>query len=251
MYNLNEIKESLTNNQIFDLLEYLDAAPILKETCIIARTICHGGSSHKLYYFFNTKLFRCFTNCPDSDAFDIFQLIIKVKKQEGIDFSLPQAISYVISYFNLSFEFESEDNKNELEDWKILNNYEKINNIENKKQIVELKIYDDDILNHLPHPRIIPWEREGILPQEINRRGVAYDPINEGIVIPHYDVNNNLIGIRERTLVKEEESYGKYRPMKLNGIMYNHPLSFALYNLNWSKENIARMGKAMVFEGKR
>ena len=36
-------------------------------------------------------------------------------------------------------------------------------------------------------------------------RGIAYDPKRHGIVIPHYDINNNLIGIRERTCRREEK----------------------------------------------
>ena len=63
-------------------------------------------------------------------------------------------------------------------------------------------------------------------------RGIAYDPKRHAIIIPHYDINNNLIGIRKRTLVEEEEVFGKYRPATFNGKMYNHPLGFNLYNLN-------------------
>ena len=85
----------------------------------------------------------------------------------------------------------------------------------------------------------------------MNARGICYDPVNCGIVIPHYDENGALIGIRERTLIREEEQYGKYRPAVINGKMYNHPLGFALYNLNNSKDNIARMGTAIVFEGEK
>ena len=33
--------------------------------------------------------------------------------------------------------------------------------------------------------------------------------------------------------------------------MYNHPLGFNLYNLNNSKENIKKLGKAIVFEGEK
>ena len=33
--------------------------------------------------------------------------------------------------------------------------------------------------------------------------------------------------------------------------MYNHPLGFALYNLNFSKENIRIIQKAVVFEGEK
>jgi hypothetical protein len=85
----------------------------------------------------------------------------------------------------------------------------------------------------------------------MNNRNICYDPKNCGIVIPHYDIDGNLIGIRERTLIKENEVNGKYRPALLNRQLYNHPLSFNLYNLNNSKENIARMKKAFVFESEK
>ena len=83
----------------------------------------------------------------------------------------------------------------------------------------------------------------------MNARGICYDPVNQGIIIPHYDENGALIGIRSRTLIKEEEVYGKYRPAIINGKQYNHPLGFALYNLNNSKKAIAQLGTAIVFEG--
>ena len=85
----------------------------------------------------------------------------------------------------------------------------------------------------------------------MDHRGIAYDPKNQGIVIPHYDINNQLVGIRERTLIKEEENFGKYRPAILNGVMYNHPLGFNLYNLNNSKNNIKIIKKVIVYEGEK
>ena len=85
----------------------------------------------------------------------------------------------------------------------------------------------------------------------MDHRGIAYDPKNQGIVIPHYDINNQLVGIRERTLIKEEENFGKYRPAILNGVMYNHPLGFNLYNLNNSKDNIKIIKKVIVYEGEK
>ena len=60
-----------------------------------------------------------------------------------------------------------------------------------------------------------------------------------------------MIGIRERTLIKENEKYGKYRPSIIGGKMYNHPLGFNLYNLNNSKEAIKLLKKAIVFEGEK
>ena len=85
----------------------------------------------------------------------------------------------------------------------------------------------------------------------ITNHNICYNPSSQAIVIPHYDENGFLIGIRERTLIKENEIYGKYRPTYLNKQMYNHPLGFSLYNLNNSKNNIKILKKAIVFEGEK
>ena len=247
---LEEIKNNLTIEQINDLLLTLGADPVMKNDLIICRTICHGGDSHKLYYYDNTKLFRCYTEC--STTFDIFQLIIKIQSQGGSEYTLPQALRYVCNYFNLELNYEkNNDEETLLQDWKILNRYDKILNNQYEDKIVDIKIYDNKILTYLPHPHILPWEQEGISAEVMQYHNICYNPSSQGIVIPHYDIDGNLVGIRERTLIKENEIYGKYRPMFLNKIMYNHPLGFNLYNINWSKENIKRTKKVIIFEGEK
>ena len=103
----------------------------------------------------------------------------------------------------------------------------------------------------MPRPRIIPWESEGISQEVMKVRGICYNPASQGIVIPHYNENNELIGIRERTLIKENEINGKYKPAIINRKMYNHPLGFNLYNLNNSQNNIRNIKKAIIFEGEK
>ena len=254
MTDKDRIKNELTIDQVFSLVAELGGDPRMGADGehFISRTICHGGQSHKLYYWNNTHLFRCFTECSP-EIFDIYELVRKVNARQNSEWTLPHAINYVASYFGLAIlESNFENEQNILQDWQILNKYNKISSVENnKKQRVEMKIYDKNILKHLPHPHIEPWEKEGITYEVMESRGICFDPANYGIVIPHYDINGNLIGIRERTLIKEEEQYGKYKPAILNGQMYNHPLGFALYNLNFSKENIKTMQKAIVFEGEK
>ena len=245
------IKNSLTIEQIKELLYALGGDPILKGDIIISRTICHGGQSHKLYYYDNTKLFRCYTDCPEN-SFDIYDFIIKNKKLEGIDFTLFQAIQFVITFFNLAISNENFVYSNEeVGDWQILNKYEQNSSQEKQEKIIEFKFYDDKILKYLPRPKIPMWLKEGISQEAMDNCGIAFDPVSWGIVIPHYNIDGKLIGIRERTLIKEEEENGKYKPAILNYQMYNHPLGFNLYNLNNSKDNIRKIKKAIVFEGEK
>ena len=260
-YDKDKLKNSLDIEQVFELLTFLGGEPIQKENIIISRTICHSGpnkGSHKLYYYDNTKLFKCFTDC--GDTFDIYDLIIRytentnnnLETQGKRPLELYHAIDFVANFFNYEITEDFLEKREELQDWQIFEKYDKISlaELEEKKK-VELKIFSQEILKNLPRPIIAPWEAEGIDREVMNDRGICFDPKNYGVVIPHFDIDNNLVGIRERTLVDENEKYGKYRPAILNGTMYNHPLSFNLYNLNKSKDAIKIMKKAIVFESEK
>lgn len=253
-FDKNELKESLTIDQVFEFVAEIGGEPIMEKggSVIMAKTICHnhiGEGSHKLYYYGNTHLFKCYTDC--GDTFDIYELVMRAKILAGEQWSLPKSIAYVARYFGISAEDENDfENTEQLEDWSIFKKYKKTDE-DKKSQIVQLKIFDKDTLKNLPRPHILPWEEEGILSEVMNKRGICYDPCYEGIVIPHYNIDNELVGIRERTLIKENEIYGKYRPAIINGQMYNHPLSFNLYDLNNSKEAIQVMKKTIVFEGEK
>ena len=246
---LENIKNNLTLDQVEDLLSSLGGEPFRQNEIIISRTICHCGESHKLFYYDNTKLFRCYTEC--SEIFDIFQLIMKVHETAGVKMALPQALNYIIKFFNLTIEKNNDfELLNDLEDWKILNRYSKEVK-EKEEQIVELKLFDKEILKFLPRPHILPWEKEGITKEICDFHNICYNPSSQAIVIPHYNKDNELIGIRERTLIKENEQFGKYKPALLNRKMYNHPLGFNLFNLNNSKDNIKILKKVIIFEGEK
>ena len=107
--NEKEVSERIKNNlsidQVKDLLYSLGGNPIVKGEMIMAQTICHDGHSHKLYYYNNTKLFRCYTNC--GDAFDIFDLVLKVKEVDGIKWVLPQAVNFIINFYGLTIQTEN------------------------------------------------------------------------------------------------------------------------------------------------
>lgn len=256
-YDKDLIKSELTLEQIQDLLFEWDGEPELRNNIIVSKTICHCGQSHKLYYYPNTTLFKCYTDC--GETFDIYQLTQKVmsreqpKSRKDPNWNLPEAIDYIARHFGYAPNENKEESQLDIkEDLRILEKYDRINNIDINTQEIELKKYDDTFLKYLPHPIIKPWLDEGISQKVIDTAGICYDPKNNGIVIPHRDINNRLVGVRERTLIKEQaEQYGKYMPARIGGNMFNHPLSFNLYNLNMSKNNIQQLGKAFVFESEK
>ena len=76
--------------------------------------------------------------------------------------------------------------------------------------------------------------------------------IKNKIIIPHYNINGELVGIRGRALNEwEVENVGKYMPVKLENKWYSHPLSLNLYGLNITKENIKKTGVCYIFESEK
>ena len=254
-YNKDEIKENLTLDQVFNFLEEYGGEPEYTSFGIISTTICHNlpqEGSRKLYYYDNTKLFKCYTGCDST--FDIFELFIKIKKnQENINITLGNAIIEIANFFGI-FPTEDDENLNiKIKDWEKIQKYEnREEKICDKKFSASLKIYDESILSRLIYPKISIWEKEGIDSQVIKNNKIGYYPVGEQITIPHYDIDGNFIGLRGRALIQEEaEMYGKYRPIKISKTTYKHPLGLNLYNLNNSKDNIRLMKKAIIFEGEK
>lgn len=260
-YDKDYIKKTLTIEQVHELVAELGGEPQpIHNNFFISKTISHnarGEGSYKLYYYQNDEqgIFKDYTG--GDDAFDIFELVRRVKSREepladNKEWEMPQAVAFVAQYFGFS---ATENNFKEnflIADWKKFDEYDKINNIQIENQIAELKTYDEAILKNLPRPLIEPWLRDHISKEIMDTYEICYDPVGCGIIIPHRDQDNRLVGIRARTLSKEDAAlYGKYRPAYLCRKLYNHPLSFTLYGLNLAKDNIAKIGKVIVFEGEK
>ena len=256
-YDKDLIKNSLDISQIEEIVAELGGEPQIQGDVLVSRTICHGGSSRKLYYYSNSSLFHCFTDC--SESFDIFELVRKVmsrehpKEREDPAWNLPEAIDYVARKFGFAPQENNEDSELAIgKDLILLNNYDRIKDIDINTQKVELKEYDGKFLKNLPHIKIESWIKDGITKNVMDYYEICYDPKNIGVVIPHKDINGRLVGIRERFLTEENiERYGKYRPAYFNRQLYTHPLSFNLYGLYQNKEHIKTMKKVFVFESEK
>ena len=254
-FDKQEVKEILTEDQIFELLEEWDALPERRKDCIVCRTICHnprGEGSHKLYYYYNTRLFQCYSGCSDP-LFDIFELTQKVfHNQQDIDIDLNEAVRFISMRFGI--EGKADANKDqEDEDWKIFGDYMARAGLTIKDYNAQLPEYDDAILKRFNYNvKIAPWLKEGITQEVLDYAKISFYPGGDQIVIPHFDIDGRLVGIRGRTVVQEDaDRFGKYRPIYANHTSFSHPLGFNLYGINWAKDNIRDSGKAIIFEGEK
>ena len=255
VFDKAKIREALTDENVYDLLQEWGGDPSRDTFGYVSATICHnppGEGSRKLYYYENTGLFRCYTGCDC--YFDIFELTAKVAQiQWHKEFDLNDAVRWIAQRFGFSGDHEDRPEDEDLDDWKYLANYERIQDIAVKDNSIVLKEYEPEILERFNYNvKITPWLREGITQAALDQARIGFYPGGDQITIPHFDANGRFIGLRGRTICAEEgERFGKYRPMRVNKILYNHPLGMNLYNFNNSKDNIGIMKKAIIFEGEK
>ena len=254
-YDKKAIREELSIDDYFQLVTEWGGNPEFTPFGFISDTICHnppGKGSRKLYFYENSDLFKCYTDCDC--AFDIFELTIKVAQiQSNRKMDLNDAVRYLAAKFNIVITLDDTEDIG-LADWQYLIAYDKINDIPTVNQVPQLKEYDKRILRPLAiNPNYLtPWINDHIKPQILEHAQIGYNFSTDQISIPHFDKDGRFIGLRGRTMVKEDaERFGKYRPMIINKQQYNHSLGLNLYNLNNSKDNIKRMGKAIVFESEK
>lgn len=256
VFDKSEIRNKIELDNIFDLLQEWGGDPEYTNFGIISTTICHnlpGEGSKKLYYYENSGLFRCYTGCDSS--FDIFELTIKVFNiQHNRKLDLNDAVRYIAARLGYGGRLEDAPDNEELIDWKILSNYDRIQNVEiGKVKHIQLKEYDKSILDRFNYNlKITPWLDEGISQEVIEYNKIGYYLGKDQITIPHFDINGRFIGLRGRSISELDcDLYGKYRPMYINKQMYNHPLGMNLYNLNNSKNQIKIIKKVVIFEGEK
>jgi hypothetical protein len=96
------------------------------------------------------------------------------------------------------------------------------------------------------------WLNDGISKDTMDKFNILYSISQNKIIIPHYDINERLVGIRGRALNEYEiENYGKYMPIKLENTWYKHPLSLNLYGINKNWKNIKENSVCFLFESEK
>lgn len=242
---LKELRYKLTEEDIIRILKQYGIEPVYDTpSALIYPTICHNltGGSPKLYYYKSDHIFKCYTHC--NDMFDIFTLLIKMHDLRGNPISVSQAIEFC-GLDRCDFLNEAE-NSSTKEDIEYLYNV-----LHTTNQIVDLPHIDSKILQRFVFDRqvLAQWVDEGISYDTMKKYGIAYDPIDNCIIIPNYDIAGKLISVRGRYL--DEEALAKYKPINWGKKLLSHPSALNLFGLNINKEAIKRQKRAIIFESEK
>ena len=239
---LKELNLSLTPERIIEIMksfgveEYID-----KKDYLIFPTCCHhkdaNEGSKKLYYYKKDHRFVCYTDCGCS--FNIFTLFERRYKLLGIEYNFYKDIVLKIA----------NGQKVQLKDDNFYDVYKSIySDYKSDKPEINFNILNPNLLNVFTFVATPEWLNDGISEEVMKQYNIKYSIEQNKIIIPHYDINNNLIGIRGRALNEEDLAIGKYMPVQIEGTIYSHPLMYNLYGLNIVKDNIKKYKMAIVAE---
>jgi len=253
MLDKERIKQELDEQDIIMLLKDLGSEDSHrdKDNNLLFQTVCHNssGGSYKLHYFKDSKTFHCYTAC--SDTFDVYELVRRSKLNRNIKLSFYECIKYVAALTNknihMSSIFSKLDKDYIIDDWDWIKKYKRV-----LKPIVSLSVVNDTVLDVFQGIYHQTWIDEGISIKTMEKYGIKYYIKDDKIVIPHYDINSNLVGIRGRALREDDIlAKKKYMPLIVEKQQYSHPLALNLYGLNHTQETIKKIKKVIIFEGEK
>ena len=254
MIGAKEVIEMLSWEDIQKIMHHMgaDEKKTSKDNELLFHSICHHSNSFKLYFYKDSKLFHCYSQCGSMTLFDV---VANVQGYYGED-SFQQSFDYVCKFFNIDrnegksnkhgFGKQIENIENEL---KILNSHKKR---EVKREFKMLPTYKETYLNLYQSYYPIEWLEEGITEEVLDAYEIKMDLLEQRIIIPHRDIFERLIGIRCRNYKEELVEDGKkYMPVYVGDVCCSYPMEFNLYGLWRSKNNIIKQKRVALFESEK
>lgn len=250
MIDFKQLREQLTDEMVKNILAQFNVMPVREtENEIIFPTCCHNleGGSPKLFYYKDSKLFHCFTEC--NSTFDIFTLLQKMYRLRDQEITLKQAVELC--------DLDANDIQVENKNYSVNEDIRYMQELNNAYipdiNAMNFNVYDRKILKRFSfdYAGLMPWIEEGIGIEVLQKFNIKYDSYNQAIIIPNFDYDGKLIGIRARYFKPEDVAKGKYRPLFYMGTLYNHPTGRTFYGIFENHKNIERKHMAIIFEGEK
>lgn len=247
--NVKNIIDSITLHDVKDFLESLGVNQIEvneEKQYLICPTICHhplhSAETMKLYWYQNYKVFHCYTECNESMS--IFELYRRYMELNHYPISIEDAENYVKQFLKHIVVNAATSTFSSLAE-----------NIEKYKyqiHIPQLISYSPTVLDcfiNYYHPT---WLKDGLTKEAMDKFKIKFSILQNKIIIPHFDINGNLVGIRGRAIDEQEiKDFGKYRPIQVGNTLYTYPIQFNLYGIYEHQKGIGARRAAIIAEAEK
>lgn len=132
-------------------------------------------------------------------------------------------------------------------DWSELERFVKVRKYGN-----QLPEYNRNIIDTLPPLYPQAWIDEGISEETMAKYQIRYYERCNQTVIPCFDSEARLIGVRVRNWGKDRVEQAKYMPLiTLDGQCYKFNTNQVFYGINYNKPEIERTGKVIIVESEK
>jgi len=249
MYDKESILEKITEEDVLEIMKNFNAFPFgeFKENEIWFSTVCHGGGSHKLCYFRDSKTFNCYTNCGKMSLFDFVAKVANCK-------TFGESLGFVANAIGLNSRvgFNSKpiynSNKRELSE---INKYIAMRN-KTRTSLTHLPPFDTGKLLDYFESDVFynGWVNEGISISTMEFFKIKWYELEKHIIIMHLNMLGEIVGVRRRSL-QERDKANKYMPVIVEGVVYKHSLNKNFYGLYEHLKGIKKFKKVVIVESEK
>ena len=201
--------------------------------------------SPKLYFYKDTSIYVGMTAGRSYDIISLTQTRLALLKQPC---SFLDACQFILDTTNINPDSISRIKKDgHVYDWSNLERFIRVRKYGN-----QLSEYNRNIIDTLPPLYPQAWIDEGISEETMDKYQIRYYERCNQTVIPCFDDEARLVGVRVRNWDKDRVEQAKYMPLvTLDGQCYKFNTNQVFYGINYNKPEIERTGKVIIVESEK
>ena len=201
--------------------------------------------SPKLYFYKDTSIYVGMTAGRSYDIISLVQTRLALLKQPC---SFLDACQFILDTTNINPDSISRVKKEgHVYDWSNLERFVRVRKYGN-----QLSEYNRNIIDTLPPLYPQAWIDEGISEETMDKYQIRYYERCNQTVIPCFDDEARLVGVRVRNWDKDRVEQAKYMPLvTLDGQCYKFNTNQVFYGINYNKPEIERTGKVIIVESEK
>ena len=201
--------------------------------------------SPKLYFYKDSQIYFGYTSSRSYDIISLVQTRLALLKQPC---SFLDACQFILDTTNINPDSISRVKKDDhVYDWSNLERFIRVRKYGN-----QLSEYNRNIIDTLPPLYPQAWIDEGISEETMDKYQIRYYERCNQTVIPCFDDEARLVGVRVRNWDKDRVEQAKYMPLvTLDGQCYKFNTNQVFYGINYNKPEIERTGKVIIVESEK